>query len=871
MKKIFTATLVILLYCYIVILSTRPVYAVCNPPSDYQGCPVAQSGPFIAANTDPKNYTQIRNQYNAANPQIKNQLIPVTVIYTTADLANPTWLKNNLEAMKAAGLQPVIRIASSSFGAGGWGQISPQEAQKAAQNLNQALSVAGFAQKPVVYFGNEPNLKQEWGGNPDPNSYAKSFAAFIEGAGSDPSFQIYATPVAGHQGGAEFNYLETVLSYKLSNDKTIAESIQGAAITVYDSDPAKMAEIQRQYEEFYAKYGIENIAIVELGPLVGGQLLQKPKDMARWRQIMSQVFQALKSRPDLLGDNDVITTAFFLDKNNDNQPDTILLVIIDKDGNVSIMELLIIGGGALTQIELADFEPVANGDWFKIKLGPIPGEHDEVPEGILPEIAVDSRSGHEPEPYNDLVALTKMLAGTDKDNETKLEDWGVWERLRIPEESKINPNEQFPELEGRNLRNYFDCVGEEEGYSTVELDKNLGQTRGVLTDLTTRLARMFKLETTNWTQDYELKNEECVKRAEGDEGRTKITSAEGVARILSPAGFNGYFEAVKEQVCPNEFFCYWVTTFYYLVQPKTLPDNITATIPELAYTYSKKQEKGSEEIKRFGGGIFRIFFPPEMRNFGEKERKLYEGEPIDGKGYQDYYSPNGWETYIADDPGAHVGAPAVDVPDDAYGLGGVKAAWNFVQKALGAKEVAAETFGYTSTGLFWGSLSGSDSLDFCIDYMNPNINVSDPTGIQTMISRSWPGANLNRWDEVIQRSRENGINPAFSIAIWIEEGGGGGLVSGEGGRTYRANSEFGCFPGGNTDLKLSFDQSFNCFLNFTAKERPNNFTDWVRYFCGPKADPICSNNPGFLRRIKSIYSQVVPPDSPGALTSGKCP
>lgn len=151
------------------------------------------------------------------------------------------------------------------------------------------------------------------------------------------------------------------------------------------------------------------------------------------------------------------------------------------------------------------------------------------------------------------------------------------------------------------------------------------------------------------------------------------------------------------------------------------------------------------------------------------------------------------------------------------------------------------------------------SLDYYIKYgdtsIGPQMTKQDLLNLAS--SSGWVPNNINaHYDEVISQSISRGISPAFAITIWWEEGGFGGAG---------ANSEFGCFPGGDTSQRLSFSESFNCFLDFTANEHPydatnpqGSFTEWVRYFCGPGAVPICSNNPGFIDRLEGVYNSVAP-------------
>lgn len=165
-----------------------------------------------------------------------------------------------------------------------------------------------------------------------------------------------------------------------------------------------------------------------------------------------------------------------------------------------------------------------------------------------------------------------------------------------------------------------------------------------------------------------------------------------------------------------------------------------------------------------------------------------------------------------------------------------------------------------------GDDGSTSTLDYYIKYGDTSIKPSitkefaDSLFPDSNVLKICPGG-ITCWDYVIQRSISRGISPAFAISIWWEEGGFGGSLSGGG----RAKSEFGCFSGGNISLNMSFSEAFNCFLNFTGTEHPYNasdpqgsFTEWAKWFCGPGAVPVCSNNPNFLKNLKSVYNTVAP-------------
>lgn len=200
---------------------------------------------------------------------------------------------------------------------------------------------------------------------------------------------------------------------------------------------------------------------------------------------------------------------------------------------------------------------------------------------------------------------------------------------------------------------------------------------------------------------------------------------------------------------------------------------------------------------------------------------------------------------------------------------------DFMPAQLNYSQPSGDNFSETSfPNHGWGTCNvlpqdtvvGSEAgdLNYYILYGDTRIGVTDPGVVKEVGRNNFPSGGIDKtcpggitcWDYVIQQSLARGISPAFTIAIWWEEGGFGGA---------NAKSEFGCFPGGNTNLNVAFQQSLDCFLNFTAVEHPYNandpkssFLEWARFFCGPGAVPICSNNPNFIRNLQTIYESVAP-------------
>ncbi len=307
-------------------------------------------GPKIAGNIDPSNYDQIRNQYDQYG--CAGYSIPVTIIYSTADLSpqNRESLLKNLQAMKENNLIPIIRVSSDYFSPSqGWTRISPQKAQVAGETLAWALSQIQFSEPVNVYFGNEPDLSYEWGGSADAKSFANSLASFILGAGiSDRNFNILIPPMATHTGQVDFPFLDTILNTVVSGNLTIADLVDGAALTIYGENAQAVSKQYQKLIDFLVERGVpNNFIITELGPLYHGGLLQDKEDLKQWVKIMEGIIQEFMANHDLFPDVQFITTSFFLDLDGDGHPDITLLVIITADGKIIILELSTFGGGTI--------------------------------------------------------------------------------------------------------------------------------------------------------------------------------------------------------------------------------------------------------------------------------------------------------------------------------------------------------------------------------------------------------------------------------------------------------------------------------------------------------------------------------------------
>ncbi len=319
-----------------------PAWATCNPPQDYSSCPIARDGPKIAANIAEPNLAKVREGFNDADPAMRRQQIPVTVIYTpgpNGDLSEKNYeqTKGNLEIMKKNGLFPVIRI---------WDGPDDAESEVAGQVLNKLFNEVQFSQKPIVYGFNEPNLNEE-GFQGQSLVFAQRYASLIKGAESQGqlSFRLYMSPMAGHQDGAEYTFAKNILDYTLPDGRKIGNVVDGAALTIYDWTADEFQSDLNKWTNLFRDYGVGQFMISELGPLKDGRLLQNDGDITEWTKKMSEIFRKLKTDPSFLGAASIINTSFFLDTDDDGFPDVTMLVIIDANGNVKVIQMPYIGGG----------------------------------------------------------------------------------------------------------------------------------------------------------------------------------------------------------------------------------------------------------------------------------------------------------------------------------------------------------------------------------------------------------------------------------------------------------------------------------------------------------------------------------------------
>ena len=138
------------------------------------------------------------------------------------------------------------------------------------------------------------------------------------------------------------------------------------------------------------------------------------------------------------------------------------------------------------------------------------------------------------------------------------------------------------------------------------------------------------------------------------------------------------------------------------------------------------------------------------------------------------------------------------------------------------------------------------------------------------------GYGVSCWDYVKEKSIKAGVNPAFTLAIWIGESG----ASSSYGHPEGISSHFSCDKLIMPQTVDALRQSLSCFLYSVYGGTPptgafkgassysaDQFERMLWDFCGSNTESFCANNPRLAETLKSWYSNLVPVGNYGALTS----
>jgi len=160
---------------------------------------------------------------------------------------------------------------------------------------------------------------------------------------------------------------------------------------------------------------------------------------------------------------------------------------------------------------------------------------------------------------------------------------------------------------------------------------------------------------------------------------------------------------------------------------------------------------------------------------------------------------------------------------------------------------------------------GIPGLDYTLPLKDKSIL---PVNIKDQITAAFPGAKLEYWERIIQRSQSADFNPALVLALWIEETGASqATLTANGGSGIATNGalskgHLGCAPAEDQTI----NESLTCLFNFVATNNftNNQFADFMAKYSGGPANAPFSNNPDFPKNIKDWYSKLVP-SGPGAI------
>lgn len=153
--------------------------------------------------------------------------------------------------------------------------------------------------------------------------------------------------------------------------------------------------------------------------------------------------------------------------------------------------------------------------------------------------------------------------------------------------------------------------------------------------------------------------------------------------------------------------------------------------------------------------------------------------------------------------------------------------------------------------------SGASGLDYTLPLKDPSIQ---PVDIRNQIIAQFPNAQISNWQTIIDQAKAHGFNPAFVLALWIEESGAQGASS--------YTDPLGC---GVTTPTTDINVSLNCLFNFDKQRNftNNQFADFMIIYAGGTPGQSLAGNanfPKFPNVVKDWYSKLVP-SGPGALTA----
>lgn len=136
-------------------------------------------------------------------------------------------------------------------------------------------------------------------------------------------------------------------------------------------------------------------------------------------------------------------------------------------------------------------------------------------------------------------------------------------------------------------------------------------------------------------------------------------------------------------------------------------------------------------------------------------------------------------------------------------------------------------------------------LDYEIDHRNNEVAVSNETKLRIInqVLNSWPNSKIeSSWDLVYNQVRNDGWNPAFVLALWIEESGASGVDA----------YDLGCLSGERNNI----GSQLGCL--FSRPYKNDNFANFMCMYSEGKLSPCSFEiNPNFPGNLKSWYDKLI--------------
>jgi len=341
-KKVVFSMVFFLIFASFSPRFTTDVQAACGG-SGYSSCPVAKIGPKIVYTAE-SDFQTVRERYDNAGWS-GYQIPTLILIPAQAFVEDPSYVQGIIQNMANQGLVPYIRISGQLTEAEGqwvWQPLDTQTAYTAGQVLNSIFSefTGQFGGQQRVFLYNEPNLSGEMGNlglEERIRVFAETTAAFIEGLESEGvrNIKLYFPPMA-LQSGTEQQFIQQALA--LLQEHFGKNKFDGAALTLYGADTQALQNLFNTVTNYFP--GQFDFFISEIGPLINGKLLLSESQAQAFADFLTQVFRLKLSDPNFLAGVSGITTSFFVDTDGDGDPDETWLVVIDKDGNVTVLRIL---------------------------------------------------------------------------------------------------------------------------------------------------------------------------------------------------------------------------------------------------------------------------------------------------------------------------------------------------------------------------------------------------------------------------------------------------------------------------------------------------------------------------------------------------